>query len=217
MTSSHPISNLDRTVVLGARHGEVKNGAGGIYGHLPGFALSSLGRQQARALGQALSRWPVKVIYCSPLERTLETAEIVGSVVKSHLIIDERLVEWRFWEVMQGRKSSEALSAEIRRIREGLIANPDDASYGESLNQFRARLMGWVEAARSQQYGVILGVTHFDALRALVMDALGRKPDRFQEVLTGHCHVVRLHPDPLPTPIEATLVHELLENEHVFP
>ncbi|MBW3590204.1 MAG: histidine phosphatase family protein [Actinobacteria bacterium] len=196
--------------VFAARHGDVENREGGIYGHLPGFGLSSLGREQAAVLGRALSNYPVSAIYCSPLDRTTETAEIVGALLGIKSKVDERLVEWRFWATVQGPELS-ASSDEIRKIRDRLIADPDDASYGESLNQFRARLSDWLaEAKKAEGNGLVLGITHFDALRALVLDALGWEISRFRELLFGHCYLVRLHPNPIPTTYDPVHLDELV-------
>ena len=59
-----------------ARHGEVDNPHGLLYGALPGFRLSRRGRLQAAALGRRLNRERLAAVYASPLERAVETAAI---------------------------------------------------------------------------------------------------------------------------------------------
>ena len=50
-----------------------------LYGHLDGFSLSALGRDQATAVGDRLRDAGIKRIVHSPLTRAAETAEIIGS------------------------------------------------------------------------------------------------------------------------------------------
>src|SRR5207237_4177725 len=47
-------------------------------GQLPGIALNEKGREQAARLAEALSAIPISAIISSPLERALNTAEILG-------------------------------------------------------------------------------------------------------------------------------------------
>ena len=62
------------TEILLIRHGEneyVKKGK--LAGRLPGVHLNEKGRKQAENLAQALANQPIKAIYSSPLDRTMET------------------------------------------------------------------------------------------------------------------------------------------------
>ena len=79
-----------KTTIVFIRHGEVANPRRLIYGRLPRFSLSALGRRQAAAAAQALasSVHPVtanrplvldapRVIFSSPLLRTRQTTQII--------------------------------------------------------------------------------------------------------------------------------------------
>lgn len=74
-----------------ARHGHVENPGNVLYGNLPGFRLSSLGRTQAQALGRRLARVRLAAVYSSPLERAVETAAI--ATARSPAVVPE-LVDW---------------------------------------------------------------------------------------------------------------------------
>src|SRR5437879_12406839 len=65
------------------RHADVENPNRVLYGHLPGFYLSELGRAQAAAVGQSLRDRGIKRIVHSPLERARETAEIANAQLPS--------------------------------------------------------------------------------------------------------------------------------------
>src|SRR3989344_1872392 len=61
------------------RHGEVENPDDVVYGRMPGFPLSGIGRKQVRQLAEVLRSKGVRfeAIYSSPLERALQTAQII--------------------------------------------------------------------------------------------------------------------------------------------
>lgn len=77
------------------RHGEVFNPQRILYGRLPGFRLSDVGRHQAIMAGRALVGKPLAAIYSSPMERAQETAQIVAQQHGGGLYVqtDQRLNE----------------------------------------------------------------------------------------------------------------------------
>ncbi|MPZ70551.1 MAG: histidine phosphatase family protein, partial [Actinobacteria bacterium] len=75
------------------RHGSVENPKAILYGRLPGFHLSELGRRQAEAAAERLADAGVTALWASPLERAQETA---GFFAKHHgldIVSDDRLLE----------------------------------------------------------------------------------------------------------------------------
>ena len=74
-------------VVLLIRHGEneyVKKGR--LAGRKPGVHLNDKGRAQAEALAEALKNMPLKAVYSSPLDRTMETAAPLAEIHKLAVI-----------------------------------------------------------------------------------------------------------------------------------
>jgi len=82
-----------RTVVHLLRHGEVHNPTGVLYGRLPDFHLSDLGREMAEAVGAHLADHDVSVVVASPLDRAQETAAPIAQVHALSIITDERVIE----------------------------------------------------------------------------------------------------------------------------
>ena len=81
------------------RHGEVENPEHVRYGCLPGFHLSERGRLHARDAAGALrdvSPRPLRLL-TSPLERAVETAEIIGAELQLSPQVDTRLIEAATW------------------------------------------------------------------------------------------------------------------------
>ncbi|NUP07793.1 MAG: histidine phosphatase family protein [Polyangiaceae bacterium] len=82
------------------RHGEVENPRALSYGRLPGFRLSEAGRAQALGAAQYLRSYGGDVVHMStsPLERAIETAEIIATTLGlPPPMTDERLIEASSW------------------------------------------------------------------------------------------------------------------------
>ena len=67
--SSRTDSASDVTVVHLMRHGEVHNPEGVLYGRLPDFHLSELGKEMAERVADHLSGRDITHVVASPLER----------------------------------------------------------------------------------------------------------------------------------------------------
>lgn len=82
------------TTVHVCRHGQVDNPDGILYGRLPDYHLSDLGRQMAERLGEYFADTSVQALRCSPLERAQETmAPIAARHPELDVVTDSRLIE----------------------------------------------------------------------------------------------------------------------------
>lgn len=86
------------------RHADVENPRRVLYGFLPGFPLSALGRAQAAAVGRSLRESGIRRIVHSPLERAKETAELVNAQLPEPvpLIPEPALIEAEMSRSLQG-------------------------------------------------------------------------------------------------------------------
>ncbi len=82
-----------RTVVHLLRHGEVHNPHRILYGRLPGYHLSDLGRRMADTAAEHLADHDVVHLVSSPLERARETAAPMADAHGLDVQLDERVVE----------------------------------------------------------------------------------------------------------------------------
>ncbi|HEV2060350.1 MAG TPA: histidine phosphatase family protein [Solirubrobacteraceae bacterium] len=82
-----------RNEVLLVRHGETDENAAARFQGRADTQLNDRGREQSRALGDALRHEGLRALYSSPLLRAHETARIVGAAIGLEPILDERLVE----------------------------------------------------------------------------------------------------------------------------
>src|SRR2546429_3316479 len=77
------------------RHGMTDwNTTGIIPGIRPGIQLNQEGIERSERIAFRLSQVPFRRIVSSPLERTIQTAEIINSFHHLEIEIDKRLVDW---------------------------------------------------------------------------------------------------------------------------
>ncbi|PKW26440.1 histidine phosphatase family protein [Phycicoccus duodecadis] len=82
-----------RTTVHLLRHGEVHNPGRILYGRLPGYHLSELGRSMAELVAEHLADHDIVHVVSSPLERAQETAAPLAAAHGLDPVIDDRVIE----------------------------------------------------------------------------------------------------------------------------
>jgi broad specificity phosphatase PhoE len=126
-----------RTVVHLVRHGEVDNPTGLLYGRLPDYHLSELGRDMAQVVAEDLRGRDVVHLRCSPLERAQETMEPIADALGLPVTIDDRVVEAENY--LQGLKVS--FPGLLRRPRSWwYFRNVFKPTWGEPYREIVARM-----------------------------------------------------------------------------
>ena len=87
------------------RHGHPQQGTGLAYDRVPGPALSDVGRAEAQVSAQFLVHRDIEIIYSSPLERALGTANIVATAISAPMVIEPALAEHRSDETFENVKA----------------------------------------------------------------------------------------------------------------
>lgn len=141
----------DHTVVHLMRHGEVHNPEGVLYGRLPGYLLSELGRKMALRVAERLSEADVSFLGSSPLERARETAEPLTTAFKLDVVIDDRLIEAD--NVFQGLTFGVGDGAMSQPRHWRHLRNPFRPSWGEPYVHQAARVLAAMGDARDQARG----------------------------------------------------------------
>jgi broad specificity phosphatase PhoE len=194
--------------ILGLRHGEVHNPGGVIYSGLPNFFLSETGRTEAAAAAEALRRADVRAIYASPLDRAQQTARFISDATGAEIRTDERLVEWNHWEQWAGLTWEELAAGTKLGAKDAFDAylnDPGSVTSGESLAQLADRVVGWLDDVSAEhEEGVVVGVSHLEPLRAVLLRALNRPATDLFDLQIGHCGIVRLRPHPMAEPFDPT-------------
>lgn len=137
------------TFVHVVRHGEVHNPEGILYGRLPDYHLSELGRQMAQATADHLAERPVTYVVSSPLERAVETATPIAAAHGLGIATDDRLIESgnRFEGMRVDRQTLLRLSSLPA------VVNPLRPSWGEPYTQIAARMRLALDEAREHAEG----------------------------------------------------------------
>jgi broad specificity phosphatase PhoE len=144
-------STAPRTVVHLLRHGEVHNPGRILYGRLPGYHLSALGRQMALLASTHLTDHDITHVVSSPLERARETASPVAESHRVEVTLDERVIEAaNDFEGLavaggQGLLRHPALLAKAW--------NPFRPSWGEPYVELAARMKAAIADARAAAEG----------------------------------------------------------------
>lgn len=161
------------TTIYFIRHGSTENKGQIIYGRMPGFNLSDIGRKEAEKAGKYFIDKGVKYIYTSPLERAFETADFISNQIPGSTIthsFDLNEVESSSW---QGLTPDELFK---NNSYESFINDPNAKIGSENLNQLASRMKKFTKnIVRKHKGEKIICVSHEFPILALKF-ALEGKP-----------------------------------------
>ena len=144
-----------RTVVHLLRHGEVHNPHRLLYGRLPGYHLSELGRQMAHLAAEHLGDHDITHVVSSPLERARETAAPIADSHGLEVTLDERVIEAEnYFEGLPVAGGSGILKHP--RLYPKML-NPFRPSWGEPYVEIVERVRRAVVDARAAARGQLRG------------------------------------------------------------
>jgi len=153
-----------------------------LAGWTPGVHLNDEGRRQAEALRDRLADVPLTAIISSPLERALETAEIVAETHDREIEIWPDLGEVRYGE-WTGQELKTLAKTELWKrvqIRPSRTRFPG----GESIFEVQARVAGALEKiCTTYPKGVVLAVAHADVIKLAIAHYLGLPLDQYQRLI----------------------------------
>jgi probable phosphomutase (TIGR03848 family) len=180
------------TTVLLIRHGRTTaNAAGTLAGWTPGVFLDDVGEQQAQGLAERLMPVPLAAIVCSPLDRTMQTADALAtgrpSAVTRHSDVRVGECDYGSWT---GRSLKELAKEPLWQV---VQQHPSAAVFpeGESMAAMQTRAVSavreWNAALGSESVYAV--VSHGDVIKAILADALGMHLDQFQRIQVDPCSV----------------------------
>lgn len=179
------------------RHGRTPANVQGILaGRAPGVQLDQVGVDSATALGQRVQVLDVAHVVVSPLERTVQTGELIFAnnvpITQEPGLLE---CDYGLW---QGRALAElSLEPEWKIVQE----RPDEMVFpqGESMQAMSDRavksIRDW-DKKLSQYHGdsvIWAAVSHGDVIKAICADALGISLRNFQRLLVDPASVSVIH------------------------
>lgn len=178
------------TTIYFVRHGEVYNPRQILYGRMPRFGLSDLGRREAEVTARILAKEPVDAIYSSPQLRARQSARVLTAYhpelrVQTSRFIAEVVTGW------QGRPYTE-----LNAIDFDFYSNPLPGEY-ETVEHIWDRVRLFVERVRRRHEGqTVVAVTHGDVVFVARAGYLGMPIDvisiRGRNIYPGHASLTRL-------------------------
>ena len=160
--------------VILVRHGETEwNRLHQIQGSNSDTPLNNTGKQQVKRLALRLKKEPIQAIYCSPLERALETAWTIASHHRLEVLLEPDLKEFDLGE-LEGTKIEDL----DKSYREILFITRDGETFprvpgGESLREVQQRAWSAIQRIISQHpEGEIVIVSHYFLLLTILCQGL---------------------------------------------
>lgn len=156
------------------RHGEVDNPNGVLYGRLPNFALTTLGRQMAEAAAKELVSTGANYtkLISSPLLRTLQSARPIAEALNLSVSTENQIIEPT--NIFEGKKVGLATIASNPAYLLKLY-NPFQPSWGEPYKQIVARMTEALRRAWDQTAsGEVVMVSHQLPIWSLHLAAAGK-------------------------------------------
>jgi broad specificity phosphatase PhoE len=160
--------------VILARHGETEWNATEIFRGRVDVALNDTGLRQAQMLGEYLSREKINIVYSSPLQRAVKTAEAVAVLHKLDVNIVDNLndIDCGEWQGLMLREVKERYA----ELYQDWLDTPEQVKLpgGESLEEVRSRVVPFVQDAVMRcGEGKIVLVSHRVVNKVLICALLG--------------------------------------------
>lgn len=161
------------------RHCHVRNPRNLLYGRLPGFPLSLRGRAAAKRVGRFLKAKKIEIIFSSPLQRTLETAEFIQQKIGLETSLETRteLLEGDL-HILDGL-SVKIIHQKLAEEHYGEYLGVNKRTYeGENLPEMGERIKNFVlSLVKEKRFKNVALVSHRDPLLSAIWQ-LREKPLR---------------------------------------
>jgi probable phosphomutase (TIGR03848 family) len=179
------------------RHGRTTSNANRtLAGWTEGVGLDDIGRGQAEDLAERLRGMPIRAIVSSPLQRCVETAQILARALVDDVTVqtDERVGECRYGAWTGGSLEELAKEPLWRLVQDQPSAArfPDGEKFmGESICEMQARgvqAVRDIDARVKAEHGpgaLWALVSHGDVIKSILADAVGTHLDHFQRIVVG--------------------------------
>ena len=171
----------------------------GVYNDLP---LSKIGREQAQALTERLSKASFDALYCSPLRRCLQTAAPLAVHFGLTPTVIDDLKEIRLGEVLPLPKDGQDLEALSQTLWErqheivrkaGESGSWDSVPDSEPSKAFRKRVVETIDSIAGNHAGErVLIFAHGGVVNAYVAEVLGLERDFFYPAANTSITVIRV-------------------------
>ena len=175
-------------MIIFLRHGQAENNTKKILaGRSPGVNLTETGIQQAEQTGKMLELLNVSKIYSSPIDRALQTAEIVGKHCDLEIIPDQRLIELDMGKFTK-MPYDEIFAKHGNVFLKFYVGNDDVSENGvETFATVQKRVFDMVDfVVKNHKNENVVLVTHMDPIKAMIGRVLNLKPEILFELIIAN-------------------------------
>ena len=175
-------------MIIFLRHGQAENNTKKILaGRSPNVNLTQTGLEQAEQAGEMLKSLNISAIYTSPIDRALQTAQIVSKHCGLEVVTDDRLIELDMgkFTMMPYNEIFEKHGNVFLKFYQG----SDEVSENEveTFSQVQKRVTEMVDSIlnKHKDENVVL-VTHMDPIKAMIGKVLDLKPEVLFELFIAN-------------------------------
>ena len=158
---------------------------GKLAGWTPEVHLNDEGKAQAEALGKRLAEAPIKFLYASPLERTMETAEAIRQYHPHLPILHKEGIGEVIYGDWEGKKISDLAQRKMWRV---VQEYPSRASFpnGETMRGVQIRVVNALEDLVLEHPRELVAIVfHADLIKMALAHYLGMHLDNFQRIVVS--------------------------------
>ena len=175
-------------MIILLRHGQADNNTKKILaGRTPGINLTEQGREQAEQSGQMLKDLNISAIYSSPIDRAMQTAEIVGKHCGVEPISDDRLIELDMGKFT--KMPYDEIFAKHGNVFLKFYEGSEEVSENgvETFAKVQKRVFDMVDFVinKHKNENVVL-VTHMDPIKAMIGKTLSLRPEILFELIIAN-------------------------------
>jgi|TARA_B100001750_G_scaffold218571_1_gene204800 probable phosphoglycerate mutase len=175
-------------MIILLRHGQAENNTKKILaGRSPGVNLTEEGIQQAEQAGKILKALNISKIYSSPIDRAIQTSEIITKQCDLEVILDDRLIELDMGKFTM--MPYDEIFAKHGNVFLKFYEGSEEVSENgvETFAQVQKRMFEMVNFVldNHKDENVVL-VTHMDPIKAMIGKVLNLKPDILFELIIAN-------------------------------
>ena len=175
-------------MIIFLRHGQAENNTKKILaGRSPGVNLTETGIGQAEQSGRMLKELNISAIYSSPIDRAIQTANIVGNHCDLEVVTDDRLIELDMGKFT--KMPYDQIFARHGNVFLKFYEGSEEVSKNgvETFSQVQKRVFEMVDFVidKHKNENVVL-VTHMDPIKAMIGKTLGLKSEVLFELIIAN-------------------------------
>ena len=175
-------------MIIFLRHGQAENNTKKILaGRTPGVNLTEEGKKQAEQAGKMLQSLNVSAIYSSPIDRAVQTAEIIKKHCNIEFKTDDRLIELNMCQftIMPYQEIFNKYGNVFLKFYSGSEEVSENGV--ETFTEVKKRINEMVNFVinKHKNENVVL-VTHMDPIKAMIGRVLKLKPEVLFELIIAN-------------------------------